>query len=270
MAHSSQPRKVPGVSAGKGKKPARSPGDPDLGTDFRAHLDRGMAEAAKEGRWESWLHLALETGDPQFWPQIREFYHEQPCLRQMILFHLPFYWAGHEPMVVPLFRLGLHDPDLCDVAIRALQVFPSLEEDVLACLLNPECFREIEESLEQAVACLVCHPKEAVLLLRGTLRDPVRRRDFNSTWVAVQAASRFPALTDDVVACLEDPEIVELIGERAFIASLGCLLGLIDIPTVQWVEFEKGGEDPALWSAVEAELKRRYGRVPASLNVFES
>ncbi len=141
---------------------------------------------------------------------------------------------------------------------------------MLACLHNPNCFCKVNESLAQAVACLAGHPNESVPLLRSILHDLARYAEPFSGQVAVQAASRFPQLTDDLVACLDDPEIISSAGDPAFVASLACLFGLIDVPTVEWVEFEEHGEDPTLWSRVEAELKRRYGRVPAALNVFTS
>jgi hypothetical protein len=257
MAHSDQPRKVPGASAGKRKKPGRSAGSPDLGTDFRAHLDRGMAEAAKEGDWETWLHHALETGDPQFWPQIRKFYHEQPRLRQMILFHLPFYWSGHEPVVAPVFQEALRDPEQCDTAIRALEVFPSLSEDVLTALHNRACFGRVLDSLPQAVACLQQYPDQAVPLLQSILRDPVASRDFRSCRLAIQASSLFPELTDDVVGCLKQPEVIATVEPAVIVVSLAVLFGVTNAGEVD-DRFERRAADPALWAGVAMELQRRY------------
>src|SRR5712692_3947879 len=89
-------------------------------------LYEGMEEAARRGDWESWLHNALETGDPKFWPQIRKFYQEQPAWRWMILSHLRIYWRQYEHMVTPLFREALRDPEQCEEAVQAAEEFPSL------------------------------------------------------------------------------------------------------------------------------------------------
>jgi hypothetical protein len=239
------------------RKSAPQSAAPGAADSYRQHLYESLEHYSRTGEWESWLHNALEIGDPQFWPQIREFYQEKPSERWMILFHLRIYWTEYEHMVAPLFREALRDPEECDEAIRALEVFPSLREDVLTALHNRECFGRVLDSLPQAVACLQQYPDQAVPLLQGILRDPVYSRDFNSCWLAIQASSLFPELTDAVVRCFKEPEVVATVEPAVLVASLAALFSVVDAVVID-AGFEDRGNDPAIWSGVEAELRRRY------------
>src|SRR5260370_11264437 len=120
--HSGEPAKVP-----------PRPATPAPEYSLHPRLYEGMEEAARRGDWNGWLHNALETGDPKFWPHILLFYREQPDRRHMILSHLRIYWREYEPMVAPLFREAMRDPEQCEEAVQAAaEDFPSLCEDVAA------------------------------------------------------------------------------------------------------------------------------------------
>jgi hypothetical protein len=227
-------------------------------TDFRQALDHGMAEAARVGDWERWLGSALETGDPQFWPQLRHLYQQHPEWRWNILFHLRIYWGDYEPMVAPVFREALRGPDQCAVAFEAMEVFPALAEEAIAALQDSECLRRVSRmALPQAITCLKQHPDRAVNLLRKLLREPACSQDPDCAEGALAMAAVFPALADDVVACLKDPEFVRRVGPDPLLGCLACQFGLTDGPA-DLIHTEWGWAD-ALLEGVRAELKRRYG-----------
>lgn len=220
-----------------------------------------MEALAEEGDWEGWVHLALETGDPKFWPHIRQSYQDEPKWRWMILFHLRIYWREYEAMVAPLFREALRDPEQCEMAVEAAEEFPSLSDDVVACLRDPNCLRRIRTTAQSATAqvtlCLQEHPDQAVATLRQALQDAWQSRDPDSAWPALYLAAAFPTLTDDVVFCLQDREFVRAVGIDPILGSLACLFGLTEGPPDQ-IHTEWGWQDPLL-DGVRAEVKRRYG-----------
>ena len=64
------------------------------------------------------------------------------------------------------------------------------------------------------------------------------------------------ALTDDVVACLKDPEFVRRVGADPILGCLACLSGPTEGPADQ-IHTEWGWQGPLL-DGVRAKLKRRY------------
>jgi hypothetical protein len=214
-------------------------------------LYESLKEHAKTGNWDSWVHNALETGDPQFWPQIREFYRKEPKFRWTIVTHLRFYWGEHENLVAPLLKEALRDPEQCAAAFEAVETFPALAEDVVAALNDPEVFSKVDSVVLPVVApCLRAHPELAMSLVKAGLRDP------RSAWAALHAASIFPSLADHVVACLHDHEFVRTVGPDAIVACLAGMFGLAEAPSPK-AFFAWGGVDPIL-DSVRTELLRRY------------
>jgi hypothetical protein len=190
------------------------------------------------------------------WPQIRKFYQDRPDCRWSILFHLPIYWREYENMVAPLFREALRDPEQCDQAIEAVEEFPSLAADAVVALRDPACLRRMHLSMPAARACLKQHPDAAVSLLGKALRDPWYSRDPDCASTVLSLAAAFPALTDDVVACLKDREFVRCMGADPILGCLACQFGLTEGPADQ-IHTEWGWQDPLL-EGVRGELKRRY------------
>jgi hypothetical protein len=222
----------------------------DPKTSFKEHLAQSMERSEREGDWESWLHCALETGDPQFWPRIREFYRDEPKFRHMVLFHLRFYWTEHESRVAPLIREALRDPEQCDEALQLADVFPSLREHVIPALKDGECLSKVFDSLPLVIACAREQPDLAAPLLQEALRDP--RCSHKAVW----AAAALPRLADDVVTYLRSPASRETLTADDMVSCLACLFGLVELPDL-FAQFAWGGVDPVL-DGVRAELNRRY------------
>jgi hypothetical protein len=209
------------------------------------------SKQSQERTLYEWIANATETGDPRLWSRILELYKQHPNLRWVTLSHIPFYWTEHPGLVVPLVREALRDPALTDVALQAAAAFPSLRRDVVDCLQDLEVFRRVYgDELPFVVSCLQERRDVAAPLIRAALRDS------RSAPVAVHAASVFPELMDDVVACLQDPPLLDAVGPDAFVASLACLFGLMEGPSRN-VCWPWGGSDPIL-AGVREELEQRY------------
>lgn len=95
------------------------------------------------------------------------------------------------------------------------------------------------------------HPDLVAPLLKSLLREIYECEK------ALDAASAFPVLIDDVVECLQDPELLRAAGPDCFVATLACQLGLMEAPPDPLRRFAWGGVDPVL-DGVKTELKRRY------------
>jgi hypothetical protein len=224
---------------------------------FPECLYPGIAAAASAGDWERWLRNATETGDPQFWPKIQQLYQEHPEWRWVILFHLRCYWGEHEAMVAPVLQQALRDPEQCEVAFEALEVFPSLAEEAIAALADPECLRRVSwPALPQALACLKLYPEQAAALLWERLRDPALSRDPDWAAAILALAALFPALTDEVVACLRNREFGRGAGVDPILGCLACQFGLTGGPADQ-IHTEWGWQNPLL-EGVRTELRQRY------------
>jgi hypothetical protein len=194
---------------------------------------------------------ATESGDPKLWSRILELYKQHPNLRWVTLWHIPFYWTEHPVLVAPLVREALRDPALTNVSLQAAAAFPSLKEDVIDCLRDPEVLRRVYgDELPFVVSCLQERRDVAVPLVRAALRNS------RTAPVAVHIASVFPELTDEVVACLQDSHLLDAVGPDAFVASLACLFGLMEGPSRN-VCWPWGGPDPVL-AGVREGLKQRY------------
>jgi hypothetical protein len=209
------------------------------------------SKQSRERTLYEWIANATESGDPKLWSRILELYKHHPNLRWVTLWHIPFYWTEHPGLVVPLVREALRDPALTDVAVQAAAAFPSLRRDVVDCLQDLEVFGRVDrDQLPFVVSCLQERRDVAVPLVRAALRYS------GSAPVAVHAASVFPELTDEVVACLQAPPLLDTVGPDAFVASMACLFGLMEGPSRN-VCWPWGGPDPIL-AGVREELKQRY------------
>jgi hypothetical protein len=144
----------------------------------------------ERGDWKAAADAALRCGDPAVWPDIETAYRDHPDYRILLLIRLPIYWKEHQATVTPLLREALRDPKTCADALHAASVFPSL--------------------------------------------------------------------IDDVVACLQVPELLQWTGLDPFVATLACSFGLLPAPSDVLLRFAWGGVDPVL-SGVRDELMRRYG-----------
>jgi hypothetical protein len=96
------------------------------------------------------------------------------------------------------------------------------------------------------------HEATVAPLLKEALRDPKACQN------ALHAASLFPALLEDVVACLQAPELLHWTGPDSFVATLACYFGLLEAPPDVLLRFAWGGVDPIM-SGVRSELIQRYG-----------
>src|SRR5438874_2604003 len=83
------------------------------------------------------MESAIETGDPNRWPEILRVYREHPSVRWAALWHLRIYWQEQAELVVPLVREALQDPEVWQVALESAAYFPQLAADVAACLTMP-------------------------------------------------------------------------------------------------------------------------------------
>lgn len=239
---------------------------PSTSASFPDCLYQGIEKAARIGDWQRWLGSALETGDPQFWPKIRQLYQEHPHWRWTILFHLRIYWGEHEQMVAPLLREALRDPEQCAAAFEAVDTFPSAADAAIAALEAPECLQRVSRSaLPEALACLKRHPDQAVALVRKLMHEPTPGWDSDYAEVVLAMAAGFPALTDDVLTCLRDSEFVRRVGLNPILSCLACQLRLTDGPADR-IRTEWGWQGPLL-DSLRAELKQRYNLDldPASL-----
>lgn len=143
----------------------------------------------ERGDWKAVADLALRWGDPSLWPNVEQAYREHPDYRCIVLLLLPMYWAEHEATVALLLREALRVPKDCANALHA--------------------------------------------------------------------ASVFPTLVDDVVACLQVPELLHRAGPDPFVRTLACYFGLLEAPPDLLLRFAWGGVDPVL-AGVRSELMRRY------------
>jgi hypothetical protein len=97
------------------------------------------------------------------------------------------------------------------------------------------------------------HPDLVLPLIREALRDP------DILEVALHAAAHFPALMEDVVACLKDPARRSRVRPWEILRALSRQLGiseedggLPDYPSLGWDD-----EDP-VFGKIQAELRERF------------
>jgi hypothetical protein len=134
----SQGRKQPERFPKRHRKHREAEDPPAARPPYPQVLYTNMASCREKDDWEGWMHNATETGDPDLWPEILRVYTEQPRTRRVALMHLPFYWQEQPTLVVPLLKEALRDHDLVSQALDAAGYFPGLEEQVVACLKDPE------------------------------------------------------------------------------------------------------------------------------------
>jgi hypothetical protein len=97
------------------------------------------------------LTWAIKLREREEWPFILDSYsfildsyYRYPELRHDILYRLPLYRREQPDLVTPLIREALRDPELCEIALRAASVFPTLADEVVAALREPHLLAGVD------------------------------------------------------------------------------------------------------------------------------